>query len=208
MIDPAVIAACFSDFRLVKGRKVYQIVCEVPMERANAALAALGGLPNPHYERWVAIAPLAEKPQGTDSGPVATSPTGAADSPPAATDGGSTAPRTSASTTPQAQARGAAEPATKPKRHWDDYSPSQQAGIACQNESFSRWVRANAPETRWDGQYVMERAGGRYGAADEVRWYCGVASRAELDTNPDAAARWRELYGRFEADTRYGGSVR
>ncbi len=37
------ICATFSDFRLVKGRKVCQLVCEVPLEQADAALAALGG---------------------------------------------------------------------------------------------------------------------------------------------------------------------
>lgn len=149
---------------------------------------------------------IAEQPQGANSGPVATSPTGAADQPPAATDGGSTAPHTSASTTPQAQARGAAEPATKPKRHWDTIPPSQQAGVVCKQANFAEWCEQNAPEHNWKRQNVGDSdvASPRY----YVRWYCGVTSRADLDTNPDAAARWRELYGRFEADTRYGGSVR
>ena len=61
------ICATFSDFRLVKGRKVCQLVCEVPLEQADAALAALGGLPNPHAERWVGIVPLKAQPQGQDN---------------------------------------------------------------------------------------------------------------------------------------------
>lgn len=53
--------ATFSDFRIVKGRKVAQLVFEVPLEGADAALAALGGLPQPATERWCAIARLTEE---------------------------------------------------------------------------------------------------------------------------------------------------
>lgn len=52
------IAATFSDFRIVKGRKVAQMVFEIPIEQANAALAALGGVPQPGSEQWVGVAPL------------------------------------------------------------------------------------------------------------------------------------------------------
>lgn len=58
MSAPAAIRGTFSDFRLIKGRKVAQIVCEVPIEEADAALATLGGLPQPAAERWIALAPL------------------------------------------------------------------------------------------------------------------------------------------------------
>lgn len=53
--------ATFSDFRIVKGRKVAQLVFEVPLEGADAALAALGGLPQPASERWCGIARLTEE---------------------------------------------------------------------------------------------------------------------------------------------------
>ena len=52
------ITATFSDFRFVRGRKVAQLIFEVPLEGANAALAALGGVPMPDKEVWVGIAPL------------------------------------------------------------------------------------------------------------------------------------------------------
>ena len=48
----------FADFRLVKTRKVCQIFLEIPIEAADAALAALGGLPRSDQETWVAIARL------------------------------------------------------------------------------------------------------------------------------------------------------
>jgi hypothetical protein len=61
MSTPAAIQGTFSDFRTVKGRKVAQLVIEVPVEQADAALRALGGVPQPHDPKWVAIARLDPK---------------------------------------------------------------------------------------------------------------------------------------------------
>lgn len=58
--------ATYSDFKLVKTRKVVQIVLEVPVEQANTVLDVLGGMPDPSRETWVGVAPLhpdAAKPQ-------------------------------------------------------------------------------------------------------------------------------------------------
>ncbi len=55
------IRATFSDFRTVKSRKIAQLVMEVPIEEADAALRSLGGVPRPDVDRWVAIAPLTEE---------------------------------------------------------------------------------------------------------------------------------------------------
>jgi hypothetical protein len=65
MTDAAVTQGTFADFRLIKGRKCAQIVIEVPIEQADQALAALGGLPQPTTEAWVAVARLngVEKPE-------------------------------------------------------------------------------------------------------------------------------------------------
>jgi predicted metalloenzyme YecM len=63
--DAAVTQGTFADFRLIKGRKVCQIVIEVPIEQADQALAALGGLPQPATEAWVAIARLETKEKVT-----------------------------------------------------------------------------------------------------------------------------------------------
>jgi hypothetical protein len=57
------IAGTFADFKIVRGRKCAQLVIEVPLEKADAALVALGGLPNPSAERWVGIAPLTSEPK-------------------------------------------------------------------------------------------------------------------------------------------------
>jgi hypothetical protein len=58
MSGPAAIRGTFADFRLIKSRKVAQLVVELPIEEADAALATLGGLPQPAAERWVALAAL------------------------------------------------------------------------------------------------------------------------------------------------------
>jgi hypothetical protein len=52
------IKATFSDFKLIKTRKVAQLVMEVPIEQADDAVKALGGLPTFAEEQWVGIAPL------------------------------------------------------------------------------------------------------------------------------------------------------
>ena len=58
MTNATPIKATFSDFRLVKGRKCAQLVFEVPLEGADAALGSLGGLPRPDAERWFGIVAL------------------------------------------------------------------------------------------------------------------------------------------------------
>jgi hypothetical protein len=61
MTAPAAFQASFADFRLVKSRKVAQFVFEVPIEAADAAMAALGGFPRPDAEVWVAVARIDPK---------------------------------------------------------------------------------------------------------------------------------------------------
>src|SRR4051812_7824397 len=56
--QPAALRACFSDFRLIKGRKQAQLVLEIPIEEADNALAVLGGIPQPQSDCWVAVARL------------------------------------------------------------------------------------------------------------------------------------------------------
>jgi hypothetical protein len=53
-----VVQATFSDFKLIRGRKVAQVICEIPIEAADSALSVLGGVPRPDRESWVALAAL------------------------------------------------------------------------------------------------------------------------------------------------------
>jgi hypothetical protein len=57
MTDAAIIQATFAEWRMVKGRKVLQIICEVPLEAQGQVFAALGA-PMPDTDSWVAIARL------------------------------------------------------------------------------------------------------------------------------------------------------
>lgn len=59
----AVLQATYSDFKLIKTRKVISLSFEVPIEQANQVYAALG-MPDPSKERWVAIAALVAQPKG------------------------------------------------------------------------------------------------------------------------------------------------
>lgn len=58
MNDKAAFTASFSDWRLIKGRKVVQIVFEVPIEKADQAYQVVGGMPDPSRSVWFAIAKL------------------------------------------------------------------------------------------------------------------------------------------------------
>jgi hypothetical protein len=58
MSNPAVTQGTFADFKLVKTRSVCQVVIEIPIAEADKALDALGGLPRPESERWIALARL------------------------------------------------------------------------------------------------------------------------------------------------------
>ena len=58
MTDHAVITGTFSEAKFIKTRSAMQIVVEVPIEHADMALQALGGVPQPGKEVSVAVARL------------------------------------------------------------------------------------------------------------------------------------------------------
>jgi hypothetical protein len=69
------------------------------------------------------------------------------------------------------------------------YKLSQQAAATGQDQRF--WA------------FLNQRIGGGVNslqtAAQTVRFCCNVDSRSEFDTNPEAAARWRNLKAEYEA---------
>ena len=141
MTDKAVIQGAFSDFRIVKGRKVAQIIIEVPIEAADHALAVLGGVPRMDTECWVAIARLNLRPRS--------------------------------------------EP---------DHRLSQQAGICCRDPNFQDFLQTKMPESLIMKNMESER---HQSTAHWLRKYLQVATRADLDTDPEAAGRWSQLYEEF-----------
>ena len=144
MTDPAAILGTFADFKVVKTRSTAQFVIEVPLHEADAALKALGGVPQPGIERWVGIARVREGQKTQD----------AVDT---------VAP-------------------TKP-RPWSTLTPREQAVIRCGDEGFRKWVMGAG----WDVPDWQTSI--RLWLLDE----CNIESRADLNTNPEAATRWREL---------------
>lgn len=70
MTDAAIIQATFAEWRMVKGRKVLQIICEVPLEAQGEVFAALGA-PMPDSDTWVAIARLNGKQPAIEQEPEA-----------------------------------------------------------------------------------------------------------------------------------------
>lgn len=110
-MSAAAIRGCFSDFKIIRGRKCAQLVIEVPLEEADRALAALGGIPQAATERWVAVARL--NPVSSNGRTLEGLPSGNAGSNPAA--------------------------GPKEIRRFSELSPAQQAGIKCSDESFQRY---------------------------------------------------------------------
>ncbi|HCT52365.1 MAG TPA: hypothetical protein DF712_07885 [Balneola sp.] len=51
----AVITGTYSDFKIIKTRKVAQMVVEFPIEQGDQFISKFG-LPKPHEEKWVAVA--------------------------------------------------------------------------------------------------------------------------------------------------------
>lgn len=110
-MKPAVITGNFADFKLIRSRKVAQFVIEVPIEQADVALAALGGLPNPATETPVAIARLT--PASANGRPSGFGPENAGSTPAAG---------------------------TKDRRRFSELPPAQQAALKCQDEAFRRFM--------------------------------------------------------------------
>jgi hypothetical protein len=67
-VNPApVFKAAFADFKLVKTRSCAQLIFEVPIEEADAALQTLGGLPRAATEVWAGIARIDPKKPASDA---------------------------------------------------------------------------------------------------------------------------------------------
>lgn len=59
MTDARVIKATFAEWKMIKTRKVLQLVLEIPLEQQGEVLTRLGP-PMPDQEKWVAVALLDE----------------------------------------------------------------------------------------------------------------------------------------------------
>ena len=167
MSDQAAISGDYCDLRFVKGRKVAQIIIEIPIEAAGVFVQAFG-TPQPDKTVPVALARI-HPPR-----PVCTCdlPAGSEHLP-----GCPSAP-----TLKQQLEKSIEHEDTKAKRSWSELPRAQQAGIACEADNFRRFLVAqygNAPPD------------------DLVRKLCHVSSRREFDSDPEAGKRWDTLYSHY-----------
>jgi len=129
MTEPAAIRATYSEWKMVKTRKVLVLSFEVPLEHQAAVQAALG-TPMPDEEVWVGIAKLSLK---------------------------------SVETTQRAKL-------------------ATVAGILCNEGGFNAWA---AEHGYADGkEYIYDR--------------CSVTSRADLDRDPEAGGRFRDMRAEYD----------
>lgn len=135
--------------------------------------SALGvlGIPDPATERWCGIAVLNDSAAGTQPPLPARS---------SADFGG-------AGNHPEAGSGAAGRPAQHPL--------VRQAGMLCKDPRFQEWVRNEEMGDGYPAVPTPELA------AALLRDHCGIASRRELATNPDAAAKFEQLIARYRQDT-------
>lgn len=119
MNEPAAFRATFSDWKLIRTRKVVQLVFEVPIEAADHAYTVLGGMPDPGKSVWCAVARLNGK-----EGDAAHEPAANRD-------------RQGEHIAPPGQSK----PAGRAKRSWDELSAAERAGIRCKEPAFQRFLR-------------------------------------------------------------------
>lgn len=161
MNTPAAFRACYSDWKLIRTRSCVQVVFEVPLESADAAYAALGGMPNPAAEVWFGIARLKTDKVSDGAKEAATRP----------------------DKTDVAASR-AHKPVDPSKRL------AQRAGILSGNDLFHKWWNENAPIGA--GPITDKEE-----AANAIREYCRVESRADIIPGSEAATRFDLLESAF-----------
>jgi hypothetical protein len=114
--SPGVIRGTYSDLKIVKTRRVFQVVIELPLEQFSHAMEVLGGAPLPDREVWVAVARLNERALPT--------------TPHRATPAEAAVPDTPS------------DPAhSYPRRNWSDLSPAERAAICCRDVRFQYWLK-------------------------------------------------------------------
>lgn len=75
------------------------------------------------------------------------------------------------------------------KRSWDDIPPAQQAGIRCDEPSFSAFLREQYSD-HWDEASD---------AVECIYLICEITSRSSLNTNPEAAMLWHQIDQSYQA---------
>lgn len=89
-------------------------------------------------------------------------------------------------------------PQERKRRHFDEMSRAEQAGMLCNDPKFQRWIRP----PHWsvgDGEAAVEDA--RSAVLEECHPTGGrLGSRKQLDEIPEAGELWDRLVAQFHAD--------
>ncbi len=166
--------ATYSDWKLIRSRKVVQVVLELPIELSNQAYDVLGGMPNPASEIWVGVARLQsenddETPKEA-ANPAPTSKSAAAPEQPARALTGE-----EQEVMHRALHRSTDKPVRAP-RPFTSLPLSQQAAMLCQEAAFGRFF-----------EEVYDEHVNRSGDVPNIlRRRCGVASRREFAPDNEA----------------------
>lgn len=177
------IQATFSDFKLIKSRSVVQLVLELPIEAADAALASLGGIPQPGMERWVAVAPLNLDSEMTKELQDAMAHPGVAEA--------------EALRTVKTKDEGLAGTGYVPEGE----RLRIRAVMLCKDERFQDWAYTQASDKVLPSTF--KKYGGRVLEPDVAGWLrtrLGIKSRAELATNLKAQVAFLNLEAQYKAD--------
>lgn len=164
----AAIRGTFSDFKLIKTRKLAQLIIEIPIEQADAALTALGGLPRSDAERWCAIALLDPTIRGTVDALREV-----------------TKKHSIKFDADEIAALRQEEP--KERRAFCELPFPQQAGIKSADVHFQLWL------SNHNACFAEEPD-----CAAAIRRHCRVKSRADILPGTDAGERWLALLREYE----------
>ena len=150
----AAFQAVFSDWKLIRTRKIVQLVFEVPVEMADQAYQVLGGMPDPGKSVWCAVARLEVQPS---------SDVVEADK--------------------AAFHKYLTEQHERRKRSWDELSAAEQAGIRCAEPAFHKFLQEQHPE-EWRYHAIMGNFDHEdEHAAAVVRRICNVSTRAAINAS-------------------------
>lgn len=188
MSEPRVIQADYANWRPVQGRKVLQLIFEVPIEQTADVMNKLG-TPTSGESRWCAIALLDKTRAVSNGATVAGSTDHLNGHEPDRNDSGGGNP---------SKVVTAGETA---HRKFSELPLPQQAGIRCQDRDF-QWflmdkypvIAANNTETK--------------GAVCVI---CGVITRSELTHGEASGDKWLALEERYQAwrtDRQFAGARR
>jgi hypothetical protein len=173
MTDAAILAT-FADWRTVKGRKVLQLVFEVPLEDQAKVLSHLGP-PMPMAEIWCGIARIEKEPvarKGKAGG---------------AADGN------------DAAALGVTDPvkppATKSPRKWPDMPPSSRAALWCKEPMAWAWLEATGEVAIHDELDAATELKTRLNITSRAEIVEGSRAAAELSHMIGNYNAWRQAKG-------------